>query len=149
VLSGWQIWQKSDSTEGRVCFFAVEWGDGRKGWVKGVKGRAWENEVDIMLECEGLMQGRGEGKRRWGVGKDKWCGVGAGGWVSGTGLVRVVGCELEIIMLCPVEPSSVLRGRPGRVGYSGGRWGVIRGRVVYIMSGASRVWGKKGVVENG
>jgi len=83
VLSGWQIWQKSDSTEGRVCFFAVEWGDGRKGWVKGVKGRAWENEVDIMLECEGLMQGRGEGKRRWGVGKDKWCGVGVGCGVWG------------------------------------------------------------------
>ena len=49
-----------------------------------------------------------------------WCGVGAG-------------CELEIIMLCPAVPSSVLRGRPGRVGYSGGRGGVIWGRAVYIM----------------
>ena len=57
------------------------------------------------------------------------CGVGARRWVIG------VGCELEIIMLCPVEPSSVLRGRLGRVGYSGGRGVVIWGYVVHIMSG--------------
>ena len=31
-------------------------------------------------------------------------------------MVWGVGCELEIIVLCPVVPSSVLRGRPERVG---------------------------------
>ena len=47
-------------------------------------------------------------------------GVGARGRISGAGLVRGVGCELEIIVLCPVVPSSVLRGRLGRVGGIGG-----------------------------
>ena len=52
-----------------------------------------------------MREALGVGKDKW-CG-DKWCGVGAG-------------CELEIIMLCPAEPSSILRGRLGRVGGIGG-----------------------------
>jgi len=73
-----------------------------------------------VREVLGRTRGVGARERHWNARKDKWCGVGAG-------------CELEIIMLCPAEPSSVLRGRLGRVGYSCGRGGVIWGRVVYIM----------------
>ena len=37
------------------------------------------------------------------------------------------------LVVCPVVPSSVLRGRLGRVGYSGGRGGVIWRCAVYII----------------
>ena len=48
------------------------------------------------------------------------------------------GFQEENLVHCPAEPSSILRGRLGRVGYSGGRGGVIWGCVVYIISW---VWG--------
>ena len=70
--------------------------------------------------------------RAWDIWAEMWVSGRARG-VEAWGRISGAGCELEIIMLCPAEPSSVLRGRLGR-------GGMIWGRVVYIMSGCG-VWG--------